>query len=157
MQIKGLLDEDFVNYKCCSMFIISPTCTFKCEKDCGIKCCQNSSLAHTAVMNVDTKSLVIRYLDNPLSSAVVFGGMEPMDSFDEILEFIQLLRQKSNDTVVIYTGYYKDEVEDKINTLKQFSNIIIKFGRFIPDDKHRFDELLGVELASSNQYAEQIS
>jgi hypothetical protein len=38
-----------------------------------------------------------------------------------------------------------------------FDNIIVKFGRFIPDDEKRFDEVLGVELASHNQYAEVIS
>jgi len=32
-------------------------------------------------------------------------------------------------------------------------NIIIKFGRFIPDQKSHMDETLGVELASPNQYA----
>ena len=32
-------------------------------------------------------------------------------------------------------------------------SIIIKFGRFIPNKPSRFDELLGVELASDNQYA----
>jgi hypothetical protein len=32
-------------------------------------------------------------------------------------------------------------------------NLIFKFGRFIPDRPHRFDEVLGVELASDNQFA----
>ena len=34
-----------------------------------------------------------------------------------------------------------------------WDNIIIKFGRFIPDQKSTFDSVLGVELASQNQYA----
>ena len=36
-------------------------------------------------------------------------------------------------------------------------NIIIKYGRFIPDQQPHYDEILGVNLASSNQGAEKIS
>ena len=38
-----------------------------------------------------------------------------------------------------------------------YSNIIIKFGRFIPNREPHFDEVLGVNLASNNQYAKRIS
>ena len=37
MRIKFLVDEDFVNYKKPSMFIGFPSCTWKCEKECGQK------------------------------------------------------------------------------------------------------------------------
>jgi len=36
-------------------------------------------------------------------------------------------------------------------------NIIIKYGRFIPDKEKHYDEVLGIYLASDNQYAERIS
>jgi len=35
MIIKGLIDEDFVNYKKPSMTIMMPYCTFKCDKEYG--------------------------------------------------------------------------------------------------------------------------
>ena len=35
--------------------------------------------------------------------------------------------------------------------------IIIKYGRFIPNQQKHYDEILGVYLASDNQYAEKIS
>ena len=41
--------------------------------------------------------------------------------------------------------------------LLQYPNIIIKYGRFIPDQKSHYDEILGVELASNNQYARNIT
>jgi len=78
--IKGLLDEDYVNYKKASMFIIFPHCTFKCEKDCGIKCCQNSDVAKMPSLEVDPASLVERYIENPITHSIVFGGLEPLDS-----------------------------------------------------------------------------
>ena len=39
MIIKDIQDEDIVNYKNNSMVVAFPNCSFKCEKDCGIKCC----------------------------------------------------------------------------------------------------------------------
>ena len=157
MKIIDLIDEDFINYKKPSLFLALPFCTFKCEKECGIQCCQNSSLARQPIIEISTEKLVQRYLENPISESVVMGGMEPLDSFDDVLNFISVLRKYSEDFVILYTGYYKSEIEDKIEQLQKFSNIIVKFGRFKPNEPHHTDPILGVELASTNQYAEKIS
>ena len=37
-----------------------------------------------------------------------------------------------------------------------YDNIIIKFGRYIPNQQSHFDIVLGVNLASDNQYAERL-
>lgn len=79
------------------------------------------------------------------------------DSFGDLYKFIATLRNSSTDDVVIYTGYYENEVEDEIAMLKNFKNIIVKFGRFIPNQQPHFDTVLGVMLASDNQYAKKIS
>ena len=157
MLIRGLIEEDFVNYKKASMFIVFPTCTFKCEKECGIKCCQNSEVAKSKAIEIDTEKLVDRYINNPITHAIVCGGLEPIDSFDDLLELVKLVREKADDDIVIYTGYNKNEILKEIRILREFPNIIIKFGRFKPNDMHKFDEILGVTLASANQYAEKIS
>ena len=83
--------------------------------------------------------------------------MEPLDSFEDVIEFISILRKYSDSDVILYTGYYKSEIEDKIEQLQKFPNIIVKFGRFKPNEPHHIDPILGVELASTNQYAEKIS
>lgn len=57
-------------------------------------------------------------MDNPITKAIVFGGLEPFDRFDEMFEFIKKFRQVDNSTIAIYTGYYKDEIVDKIRLLK---------------------------------------
>ena len=157
MKIIDLIDEDFINYKKPSLFLALPFCTFKCEKECGIQCCQNSSLAKQPIIEISTEKLVQRYLQNPISESVVMGGMEPLDSFEDVIEFISILRKYSESDVILYTGYYKSEIEDKIEQLQKFSNIIVKFGRFKPNEPHHIDPILGVELASTNQYAEKIS
>lgn len=159
MTLKGLTDEDFINYKKPSMFIIVPSCTFKCDKENGCQLCQNMPLASMPAIHCDDESLIERYKGNDITKAVVFGGLEPFDSFQELSSFISRFRTKHNldDDIVIYTGYTEKEAESWVNELRQYKNIIIKFGRFRPDQTEHYDEVLGINLASDNQYARRIS
>lgn len=158
MNIKFLVEEDFVNYKKPSMFIGFPTCTWKCEKDCKMKgLCQNGSLATSPTFKISKEDIVRRYIDNPISKAVVFGGLEPFDSWEDLANLVAEFRRYTTDDIVIYTGYYETEISDDIEYLRQnYDNIIVKFGRFIPNKEKVYDEILGVNLASDNQYGERI-
>lgn len=157
MKVRFVVAEDFVNYKKCSMFIGYPYCSLKCEKDCGIACCQNSALFKQPILNVNPDKIVEKYLSNPISSAIVFGGLEPFDSWDDLIDLVKRFREVTEDDIVIYTGYNEDEILSKIVELQPYKNIIIKFGRFIPNQKFHHDPILGVELASDNQYSKYIS
>lgn len=157
MIIKQLLDEDFVNYKKPSMFIGFPSCSWKCDKECGMQVCQNSALAYSTIKNIGFKTIVNRYINNPITSSIVCGGLEPFDTWDDLYALITYLRLSTQDDIVIYTGYYKEEIEVHIDELKVFPNIIIKFGRYIPGCEKHYDEVLEIYLASDNQYAERIS
>lgn len=157
MLIKSLVDEDFTNYKKPSMFIIFPYCTFKCDKEAGCSICQNSSLANEPNIDISTIEIVSRYVKNPITKAVVLGGLEPWDSQLDMKQLIMELRKYTNDDIVIYTGYTEEELKNKIPIINCYKNIIIKFGRFIPNQEKHYDEVLGVELASPNQYARRIS
>ena len=153
MKIKGLISEDFVNYKKPAMTIMFPRCTFKC----GEGYCQNSPLVKAENIELDVSDIVARYLNNPITESVVMQGLEPFDSWDDLIEFVKQLRESTDDDIVIYTGYYKEEIIDKVEILRKYKNIIIKYGRFLYNDKPIFDDILGITLASSNQYAEKIS
>lgn len=155
--VKGITDEDFVNYKKPSMFISFPKCSWKCEKDCGKQVCQNSTLATADNIYVSTDAIFNRYRNNPITSAIVCGGLEPFDSFKDLFELIAVIRTSIDDDIVIYTGYNKEEILDKLEMLMPYKNIVIKFGRYIPNQKKHYDEILGIELASQNQYGERIS
>lgn len=159
MIIKGLKDEDFVNYSKPSMFIISASCSFKCDRECGKDVCQNSPLVHAPLIQIEAKEVIERYRANDISKAVVWGGLEPFDTFEDLYDFIFQFRNcyGITDDIVIYTGYYSYEIENQLAQLKQFPNIIIKFGRYIPQQPPTYDEVLGITLASPNQYAERIS
>ena len=157
MKVKGIKSEDFVNYYKPSIFIICPFCDFKCDRENGYSLCQNSSLAHEPNISISPMAIVNMYINNPITKAIVFGGLEPFDSWNELFDIIYHLRQKTNDDIIIYTGYNKNEILDKLEQLSQYKNIIVKFGRFRPDEEPHYDEVLGVKLASDNQYAERIS
>ena len=168
MYIKGLIDECFSDYKKPAMYIAMPKCSFKCDKDNGCLVCQNSSLAHQASQLVSIKALIERYLANPITKAIVFSGLEPFDSAEDLYEFVRTLREdyQCNDDIVIYTGYTEYELtiddtgrteEASYNWLKHYPNIYIKFGRYIYGQEPHFDEVLGVRLASNNQYGKKVS
>ena len=148
MKIKGIIDEDFVNYKKPSLYIAFPNCSFKC----GRELCQNSELARQVNIEISIEEIYNRYINNPITKAIVCGGLEPMDSLEELFSLIQEIRKYSNDDIIIYSGYEEDEVLDKINQLRRFSNIIIKFGRYVPEEEPYFNEELGVTLIGKNQY-----
>ena len=83
---------------------------------------------------------------------------EPFDSFDDMRSFIGKLRWDYGcfDPVVIYTGFYPDEISNYLMILSKFAGIIVKFGRYIPNQKEHYDELLGVSLANNEQYAVEL-
>lgn len=153
--LKGIIDEDFVNYKKPSMTLMFPYCSFKCGQDI----CQNSDLINMPDISIDVNELCERYLNNPIPRSICFQGLEPFDSYEDMLLFIKTLREKyqCEDDIVIYTGYYWSDIKRKVKELSAYKNIIIKYGRYVPDRNSKFDEVLGVKLASDNQYAERIS
>ena len=160
MKIKGIIFEDFVNYKCPCMTLMMPICKgFKCDKEYGCEICQNGPLAHAPIIEYENTTIIEAYRNNPIVRAICFQGLEPFDTFEDLRDFIYVFRELYliNDDIVIYTGYNKDEIMKEINYLKEFDNIIIKFGRFVPNGESRYDEVLGVTLVSKNQYAERIS
>ena len=123
MRVKTIVDEDFTNYKKPAMFIGTVSCDGKCCKEAGIplSVCQNDEWR------------------NSLTQAIVFGGLEPFEQFGEVFNVIGKLRAEynCNDDVVIYTGYNRDEIEDRVNALDLFGNVIVKFGRYIPNRPSR--------------------
>ena len=157
MLIKNLVDEDFINYSKPSMFILFNKCTFKCDKEAGCAICQNSALAHEPDIDFSIIEIVSRYLRNPITKAITCGGLEPFDSELDLMNLVMEFRKYTNDDIVIYTGYTEEELADKLPRLTCYKNIIIKFGRFVPNQEKHYDEILGVELASANQYARRIS
>jgi hypothetical protein len=153
--------ENLQDYRKASLYLAFPSCTFKCclEQGLDISICQNNHLYKYETDEYDLDYLWSLYASNFVTDAFVLGGLEPFDTFDDVMKFIKYIRSEiqCSDDIVIYTGYYEDEIHDYIKKLEQYENIIIKFGRFIPNQQPHYDDVLGVNLVSDNQYAKRIS
>lgn len=159
MKIAFLSEYDIVNYKKPSMFLGFPKCSGKCNLLNNKIVCQNQFLQQAEKYDVSIDELIEKYKNNHLVKALVCGGLEPFDSFDDLLELIIAFRKVTNDDIVIYTGFTENEIKNSLwySQLLQYPNIIIKYGRYLEGHKSHFDEILGVNLASNNQYARPIS
>ena len=172
MKIKGMIDEDFVNYKYPAMYIAFGHCTFKCDIENGQKLCQNCSLIKQPDIEISKENLIERYISNPITKAIVLAGLEPLDDFTELVAFIDCARRQYHliDPIVIYTGYTEEECingqfsNSKLQKDKTFAEewkmlleygVVVKYGRYRPNQEPHLDEVLGVKLASENQYAKE--
>jgi hypothetical protein len=173
MIVKEIRDEDFTSYKKPSMVIGFPSCTFKCERECGYKgMCQNLTLATAPDVEMGYEHIVDRYMNNPITKAIIMAGLEPFDSLSDLIDLIRYFRAKTNDDIIVYTGYTEEEIKNMQHTIHyswgkqtysylgeiaKYPNIIIKYGRYKPNEEPHYDAILGIKLASSNQYAVRIS
>lgn len=163
MRVKGIIWEDFINYFKPSTFIIMPYCSFKCDKECGQQVCQNSALAAAPDIEISNDEIITTFCNNKISEALVIGGLEPFDTFDELYKFLIDYKEYITNNqlaardIVIYSGYNKNEIWNYLRALKELNlPIIVKFGRFIPNKENIYDSELGVVLSSYNQYAEKL-
>lgn len=158
MILKGIIDCDFTNYKNPVLTLEFSQCDFKCDKLNGCQVCQNSALAHEPDINVDLETIWGLYSQNPLTKGFCCQGLEPFDSFMELFEFINFIRieKQCKDEIIIYTGYDKGENMYVERFIRNYHNIIIKWGRYIMNQQPHYDKILGIQLASDNQYGEMI-
>lgn len=91
MRVKTIVDEDFTNYKKPAMFIGTISCGGKCCIEAGIplSVCQNDGWRASAPISIDDEQLCIRYLNNPLTESIVFGGLEPLE---QLMSCVRSLR-----------------------------------------------------------------
>ena len=162
MKLVNLIEEDFVNYRKPGMFLGFPYCSGKCNTP-GCIVCQNEELRHVPerdLIDISAEEILNRYAKNPIPKCLIFGGLEPFDSFNDMCNIIHAYSehepsmQKGYPEVIIYTGFYPHEIAIPLNRLTKYSvDLIVKFGRFIPNRPSYYDQILGVKLASDNQFA----
>lgn len=139
------------NYKKISMYLpLGISCVWKCAQ------CFNyhyKDRKKEDLLEATTDQIIEEYTANPFVEALVISGLEPFDNFLEVVTFIKDFRQILNHDIVIYSGYEKKEVWEMLKELSLYENIYYKFGRYIPGREKIFNELLGITLASDNQYS----
>lgn len=151
--IKDIIDEVYSDFNKIGMLVVVPKCKTRCWEKCGLSpdICQNYHLNFTEKFNINNEDIINRYLENPLTKCIIFGGLDGFDSIDEILIFLEEFRKISKDDVVIYTGKELEDIEHRFNDLAFYKNIYVKYGHYNPNLNSIKDELTGVTLASENQ------
>ena len=158
IELKGILWEDMVNYKKICMTLMFPKCDFKCDRENGIQVCQNKGLAAVPTERHNIDDIMDLYKNNPITEAIVLQGLEPFDSIiDVYIVAAAIKRWNIKDDLVIYTGYTKPEILTSLDPLFCIpGHLIIKWGRYIPNQEPHYDPILGINLMSTNQYGEII-
>lgn len=156
MKVKDVVTS-FSDYKETGLLVAFPTCSFKCCKEyggCTNDMCQNSELARQESVEI-TKEKIIGRFNPDIHKALIFGGLEPIDSYYDMMMLAFMFREKYAYPIVIYTGYTEKEVKELQSKMHfdDIGNVIVKYGRYIPNMESHYDKVLGVELASPNQYA----
>jgi len=123
------------------MTIEFPYCDFKCDRENGTQLCHNWALTDCKSLKIEPARIAHLYVTSALTSALCMQGLEPMDSFDDVIEVCSLVRAVTDDDIVIYTGYNRDEIEDKIYT----------FGVCLNEEKYK--EVIGEILKYSETKA----
>ena len=160
MIVKLVKQDDFVQYKKPCVVVCFPNCTWKCCTEAGIptSVCQNQEMCELKDIDITPEDVYNLYKESLFAESICCSGLEPMLQFDDVLSLLKYFREHDCDAdFVIYTGYYRNEIEDKVQELAKYKNVIVKFGRYVPNQEKHYDEVLGVWLASDNQYAERIS
>ena len=162
IKLKGLVDEDVVNYRKTSMFIIFPSCDFKCEKECGRAVCQNSSLAKAPILSYDDKEIIEENSKSLIEAIVNMknGSVITIELEDGCVEYIT--RTKWFDTNLIIVGgigriktttftFYDDE---EINAEKLVKDIEEIAGEKIILNRRKTNGRIKMEYISSEVFRE---
>jgi organic radical activating enzyme len=165
MLVRKIIRDDNVNYKRTALFVGIGDCDWKCCKEAGMNAsmCQNSELAKVSAWKMTANEcLDVVVHRKSFEQSVVIGGLEPFRDMNSLLELCRAVSSRCEFVdwdVVIYTGYYYNEIVEEVELIKESvgnHRLIIKFGRYDPALPPVKDSILGVELASSNQYAKII-
>jgi len=128
-----------------------------------------SMLLITSGIRLDTQNcpdgeILKRFLNKPLSKAIVIYKLDPKINTIEVREFIFAARKHfppgERPRIIIYTDSYLEELEKLGWTglyceILEYGNIILKCGRCEKRDKSYFNPILGVNLPGKFQEVHQ--
>lgn len=114
MKLKGVVMEDFVNYKKPSLFLITSQCDWKCCKELGIdiSICQNEPMAKQETKDVSAESIYNAYINNDITKAIILADLSQCCNLKRCLMLLNILEIKDAMTCLLF-------IQDTIHTKSQ--------------------------------------
>lgn len=150
--------EVFQDYKKSALLLCCISCDWKCCIEAGISndVCQNHNIAKQGEARLPF-DVILNRVNSSLTDAIIFGGLEPLLQTKEVCGLIEYLRECGvKKDILVYTGYYLEEIDSGVLERLKKCHVILKCGRYIPNKPKKFDKILGITLASDNQYGVQL-
>ena len=95
MRLLGEPELVFNDYEKPGLYLATPVCNFKCVKEARLKGinfveCHNHSLSkQDFYFEISTREIYDEFIkDNPFVECVILSGLDPMDSWENTIEFI---------------------------------------------------------------------
>jgi len=83
----------------------------------------------------DLLDLILKY-KNEIEGITILGG-EPLFQKEDLLKFVKLIKKKTNLTIMLYTGFEKNEFTIKDKEIISYIDILIA-GRYIDEERSIF-------------------
>lgn len=150
--------EVFQDYKKSALLLCCISCDWKCCIEAGIdvSVCQNHNIIKQREVYLPF-DVILNKVNLSITDSIIFGGLEPLLQSDEVCGLIEYLREQGvKKDILVYTGYYIEEIDKEVIKRLKNCHVILKCGRYIPNKPKKFDKILGITLASDNQYSVQL-
>lgn len=118
MRLSGIIDESIVDGPGIRMTIFFQGCTHNCYK-----CHNPETHSFTGGKEYDLEYVDKKLADSPYLDGVTFSGGDPLDNPESALEIAELVKEKYNLNLWIYTGYTFEEILEKSKNNKIYLDI----------------------------------
>jgi pyruvate-formate lyase-activating enzyme len=129
-----------------------------CAVSCSIGCkdCFNESVKQEPNRCSYIPNILDEIQANPFNEGVILAGLEWSSQPKELIALVKEAT-KRHLPIIIYTGYTSDQFIRRVPRIKEFPNVLIKYGSFNQNLRSFEHKEYGVNLASTNQHIQKIS
>jgi len=129
-----------------------------CALDCNIGCkgCFNQSLKEAPIFYKKADEIMDEIMSNPFNEGVILAGLEWSLQPTELLALVKSATVR-NMPVIVYTGHDINTFLRRVPLIKQFTEVLVKYGAYDESKLSLTHEAYGIKLASTNQHIDSIA
>ena len=116
-------------------------CPHRCKN-----CHNPESWSALAGSEYSLEEILEKIVDNPIANVTISGGDPLSFQYKETLKLVRMIKERTNKTIWLYTGYTFDEIKDEKREILELVDCLVD-GRFVQEKKDLTLQFRG----SSNQ------